>query len=862
MGKKSDEIFKMRPEVLSGFSNQYPAAAPFQSPRDPDRIDTTHYSPLKFVHSFRLTDGGVEMGVDDAGVRVDILRDDVIRLKITRTGVFDEQPTFAVNADTSRMRAEFEIIDGESSIIVKTAKMSLAIGKNPFSLDAYRADKSVIFESARLAGGYTGAYMFLNDGFLIERSCALEDAIYGLGEKTGRFNRKGRNFVLWNTDVLNPDASGRFHTNLAANDPRRDPASTDFDPYYVSIPFFHHLTGSGGAAAGFFVDNGYLAHFEFEDTLRFRYHFSGGEYTEYVFAGPGLREILGRYTELTGRISAPPIWTLGYHQCRWHGYTQSDIDRMADRFRHESIPCDALWLDIEHMNGYRVFTWNERTFPDVRKMFKKLGERKFRAISIVDPGVKIEPGYSVYDSGLKHDAFCKTPGGHIYSGQVWPGRTAFPDFSREEVRRWWGGLNAAHVQSGLAGIWNDMNEPATGDIPEHAMRFGNGADSHERYHNQYALLMAMATKDGLLAAMPEKRTFILSRAGFAGIQRYAANWMGDNMARWDHLGISIPMALGLGLSGQAFVGADVGGFAESTNPELFLRWMQCGVLTPFCRNHNNAGCVAQYPWSFGGAVQELLRKSIELRYRLIPAIYTAFVESSETGLPIQRPLALDYQDDATAREVEDQYLLGENVLVAPVLIAGATARQVYLPNGSWRNWFTGERFVGPQFIIAATPMEHIPVYIREGAVIPMWPEAPPSTMDYFPDSIELHVFTPGDDGVFVSHLQEDDGITFAYRDGAVYRSRISLSRSGDDLALDVLTTGNGFPQFARTGFVIVFHGQSPSEVEIGGRQFSVRHGTVRFPNCGESFKLTARFGMEELPYQHRNGDLQLAAAPE
>ena len=367
---------------------------------------------------------------------------------------------------------------------------------------------------------------------------------------------------------------------------------------------------------------------------------------------------------------------------------------------------------------------------------------------------------------------CKTEGGDVYIGEVWPGDTAFPDFVTEDGRTWWGELNAAHVQSGLAGIWNDMNEPATGAMPPERMRFNRGQDSHERWHNQYALLMAMGTREGLLEAMPELRTFILSRAGFAGIQRYAANWMGDNQARWDHLWLSIPMANGFGLSGQPFVGADVGGFAGHSNAELFLRWLQYGALTPFCRNHSMLGDVDQYAWAWGDAVLAEARRAIELRYRLLPYIYSAFITATETGAPVQRPLVFDHQYDAAVRDIDDQYLFGPDLLVAPVYEPRTTARQVYLPAGEWYDWHTGERFTGPRFVIAETPMDRIPLYARAGAVIPMWPSAPAST-DERPDVIELHVFDASDAETHVSFLQEDDGLTL---DGPARRTRARAHR--------------------------------------------------------------------------------------
>lgn len=302
-----------------------------------------------------------------------------------------------------------------------------------------------------------------------------------------------------------------------------------------------------------------------------------------------------------------------------------------------------------------------------------------------------------------------------------------------------------------------MNEPATGAIDPGAMRFEGGRSEHERFHNQYALLMAMGTSAGLLDAMPDQRTFVLSRAGFAGIQRYAANWMGDNLSRWDHLWLSIPMASGLGVSGQAFVGADIGGFHGSSNPELFLRWMQYGVLTPFCRNHSEIGNVDQYAWAFGEAIQDLVREAVKLRYRLLPYLYATFLNAAQTGAPVQRPLVFDYQYDPVVRDIDDEYLLGPDLLVAPVVHAGQTARQVYLPQGDWYDWHTDDVLAGSRYVLTPTPMDRIPIYARAGAVIPMWPEAPSSTAGYQPAVIELHLFVPAADGTLARRSSRTTG---------------------------------------------------------------------------------------------------------
>ena len=794
---------------------------------------------MRFVRVDSVADNarGLSAELHGERLRIDVVRDDVVRVKISRGGTFDESPTYALCVDPLSEHVEFTVQRADGVVRLRTSALVVALWLDPFRLDVHRTDGSPVVETAPDAEGRYWAYATLNDAFTMRRRCRQEDPIYGLGEKTGHHNRRGRDFTLWNTDVLNPDSSGEFTAGRSAGDPRSDRTSTEFDPYYVSIPFFYHQAYPAGSMAASFVDNGYRAGYDFTHAEEYRISFAGGQYTEYIFAGPDMPEILSAYTWLTGRTAPPPLWSLGYHQCRWFDYTQDAVERIAARHRENGIPCDALWLDIGYMDGYRVFTWDTEAFPDVAGMLARLGAEGFRVITIIDPGVKYEPGYQIFDDGLERDVFCRTEGGDVYLGQVWPGNTAFPDFVTERARTWWGRLNAAHVQSGLAGIWNDMNEPATGSIAPSAMRFDSGRASHERFHNQYALLMAMATTAGLREAMPELRTFVLSRAGFAGIQRYAANWMGDNMSRWDHLWLSMPMAAGFGISGQAFVGADIGGFAGSSNGELFLRWMQYGTLTPFCRNHSSIGNVDQYVWAFGDVIRDLVREAIRLRYRLMPYLYAAFLRAAETGAPVQRPLVFDHQYDPTVRDIDDEYLLGPDLLVAPVYAAGATARQVYLPAGGWYDWHTGALVGGNRYLNVAVSMDRIPIYARGGAVIPMWPEAPASTSGYHPSTIELHVFVPAADGTYESTLQEDDGLSFDALEGARYRTTFALTRSGDRVEVRADVDGEGYPEFAREAFRVVIHGATPQAARLDGVEVRATGPAFMLPNAGTRFVL-------------------------
>jgi alpha-glucosidase len=781
---------------------------------------------------------GALIHLDDEMLRVDVIRPDILRLKISRGKTFDEQPTFACCFDMPA-KEEFELEETDEQVIVRTSRLELRVRREPFAFAVYRPDGSVIFESATEKEQTVG-YGTDNDRFVLQRKYRPDDAIFGLGEKTHRLNRKGRNFIMYNNDLPHHQASEI--RALPEGDPRKDVSSTKYDPYYISIPFFYRMDGSRQdyPVAGFFLDNGYKVHYEFEDQTTYRVQALGGQYTEYVMAGPSMKQVLEAYTFLTGRMSVPPIWALGFHQCRWNRYSQENLLNLAKKMREHEFPCDVMWLDIDYMDGYRVFTWDKELFPDVPKMLEQFREQGFRAITIIDPGVKYEKGNELFEDGKKRNVFCKTESGALFTGYVWPGRTVFPDFVKPEARKWWGELNANHVKSGLAGIWNDMNEPSVStEVAEADMRFDRDGKNwpHDRYHNQYALLMAMGTAEGLRAALPEERSFVLSRAGFAGIQRYAANWLGDNFARWDHLWMSMPMSMGMSVSGQPFVGADVGGFAEYCSDELFARWMQYAALTPFFRNHMACGSADRYPWSYGRAIAEIVRDAVKLRYRLLPYLYSAFVHTSETGEPVMRPLVYEFQHDRSARDIDDEYLLGNALLVAPIYREGETRRRVYLPQGSWTDWWTGEMLKGQRFITAEAPLDRIPMFARGGSVIPMLTEAPQTTMRYQTEMVELKVVVPAGDGEWTSTLQEDDGTSTGYRNGAYLRTTFTVTRQGGKVSVTAGSSGKGFNSFARRRFRISLLGARAAMAKVDGREALWPTDGLILPNAGEAFRL-------------------------
>jgi alpha-glucosidase len=598
---------------------------------------------------------------------------------------------------------------------------------------------------------------------------------FGFGERTGKLNKHGSRVLLWN-----------FDPHMGHSD--------ETWAMYSSIPFFINVREQHPPLTyALLLDSAALTEVDLgatrADRLTFGCGAGGGALTYYFFAGSGeeaVQSILARYTELTGRMSLPPRWALGNHQCRWSYYPDSQVRDLAQTFRARNLPCDALWLDIDYMDGYRDFTWDPQRFPDPRGLSNDLHAQGFKLVTIVDPGVKQEPTYPIYQQGVESGYFCRTPDGQVFHGPVWPGMTAFPDYSRAEVRAWWGEQQAALTGVGVDGIWNDMSEPSLIEAfaPQPALPPGrtlapevqHGANgqplSHAEFHNAYGAMMARAAYEGLERLHPGKRPFVLSRSIFAGSQRFTALWTGDNSSTWEHLHMAIPQCLNIGLSGIPFVGVDVGGFWGDSNGELLARWTQLGALLPFCRNHSAIGTIQQEPWAFGEPFESIIRRYLELRYRLLPYLTTLFHEAATTGAPVMRPLFWHYLDDLAAREIEDQFLLGRDLLVAPVYKEGASARRLYLPAGEWFLFWSGERFQGPGWIEVRAPLDELPLLVHGGAILPLGPvmqhtEERPTD----PLTLALYASARSPDADESFRLYEDDGETTGYRSGDFCQTR-------------------------------------------------------------------------------------------
>lgn len=522
---------------------------------------------------------------------------------------------------------------------------------------------------------------------------------YGLGERTGFLDKKGRIWENWTTDEFN-------HT------PRQD-------PLYQAHPFL--LTLDGGTAAGVFLDETWRTLFDLgaSEPERTLIHTDGPTFDLYLIPGPEPKDVLRRFTELVGRAPMPPLWALGFHQCRWGYANETTVRAVVEEYRQHRIPLDAIWLDIDYMDGYKVFTFSPDRFPDPAALTADLRRKGVRTVVIVDPGVKKEPGYAVYESGHTGTHYVRNARDEEFVDRVWPAPAVWPDFTRADVRAWWGEWHRVYVEAGVAGIWNDMNEPSAFGTPSKTLPEAarHGAHTHAEMHNVYGSSMCRATRDGLQRLAPDRRPFVLTRSGFSGIQKHAWVWTGDNHSYWEHLEACIPMLLNLGLSGVPFVGCDIGGFSDDADAELATRWTWLAAFFPFMRNHAGKATRRQEAYAFGEPYTSAMRAAIEQRYRLLPTLYTLARQATEDGLPIMRPLLLDYPQDPDTAAMHDQFLCGPDLLVAPILRPGQTHRLVYLPEGRWQDMRAGTVHTGPTRIVASAGLDSIPLFQRAGSAV-------------------------------------------------------------------------------------------------------------------------------------------------
>ncbi|SDK47916.1 glycoside hydrolase family 31 protein [Sediminibacillus albus] len=698
---------------------------------------------------------------ENGRVAIQFYTDSIVRIVMNPDGEpeLDRSQTVVAEPDNIIVKEDFSA----DTYSLKTSKIELKIDREPFRVSVNDLEGNEL-----VSEGERGMAYRENGEVIVYKQMYKKDHFYGFGEKAGFLDKRGEVNEMWNTDVYAPH-------------------NPETDPLYQSIPYF--MTLRQGKAHGVYFDNTFRTSFDMRSNAdRYSFHAEGGQLDYYVMAGPKPKQVLEQYTHLTGRMPLPPKWAIGYHQSRYSYQTEEEVREIAQNFIDRDIPIDVLHLDIHYMNGYRVFTFDNERFPDPEQLIKDLRGMGIRAVPIVDPGVKKDPEYPVYQEGVRQNLFCKYLEGNIYFGDVWPGTSAFPDFTDEKVRNWWGRKHAFYTDMGIEGIWNDMNEPAvfnetkTMDVEVMHSNDGNPA-THRELHNVYGMLMGKATYEGLKEQLDGKRPFLLTRAGFAGVQRYAAVWTGDNRSFWEHLQMSLPMVMNLGLSGVPFTGPDVGGFAHHTNAELLVRWTQVGAFTPFFRNHSVIGSLYQEPWQFGELYEAIMKKYIQMRYRWLPHIYSLFAQASKEGLPVMRPLFMEFPEDEKTYNLNDQFMIGDNVIIAPILAPSVEDRAVYLPDGEWVDYRTGDVYQGRNTYLIHAELEDMPIFIKRGTAVMQadWV----SNQDKTWKSITMDIYAGEQGESYRFSYYDDDGETFAYQQGRFLAMEIEVASKADAVYLDI-----------------------------------------------------------------------------
>ncbi|MGU8225093.1 glycoside hydrolase family 31 protein [Clostridium perfringens] len=710
---------------------------------------------LRVFKNYEINHNNIDIYFSNMKITLTMFENDIVKVfigdkyeeSISTNGVVDDLG-----------KGEFIVEEDSNFVIVKGTKVLTFVDKNTTEISFRDLEGNIINEDFQPSFKDEEGNVYISK----VNDCL---AYYGLGEKGGDLNKKGCYTENFNTD-----------------DPETD---DDSITYYKTIPFYVALKEE--ATYGIFFDNSFRSYFDMGKEMGDRIFFGaiGGQIQYYFIPGENIKEVVKNYTALTGRMEMPPLWSLGYQQCRFSYFSQEELRELVKTFEEKDIPLDVVYLDIDYMDGFRVMTFKTPNFDDAAGLISDLKEKGIRTITIIDPGVKVDEEYDVFKRGKEGNHFTKKLDGEMFIGAVWPGDSAFPDFSNKDCREWWKSeLKKFISEHGMDGIWNDMNEPCVFNNDHKTMletclhNSDNGVIEHKEFHNRYGFEMSRCSKEAQEELHPNERGFSMTRATYAGGQRYSSVWTGDNMSLWSQMRMSISMNANLGISGFSFVGNDVSGFGLDSSEELFVRWMEMGPFIPIFRNHSNMYTRRQEPWAFGPRAEKIAKKSIELRYELLPYIYDLYYISHKEGLPIFRPMIMEYEKDMNLLNMREQFMLGENMLVAPVLYEGERSKTVYLPKGSWFNYFTMEKLQGGKWYKLPCELDEILVFVKEGAIIPTYNKKFRNVKER-PKNILLKVFGENAKGFHYN----DDGHSMEYLEGKYTYMDIKVVDGKEELKL-------------------------------------------------------------------------------
>lgn len=710
---------------------------------------------LRVFKNYKINHNNIDIYFSNMKITLTMFENDIVKVFI---GDKYEESISTNGVVDNLEKGEFIVEEDSNFVIIKGTKVLTFVDKNTTEISFKDLDGNIINEDFQPSFKDEKGNVYISK----VNDCL---AYYGLGEKGGDLNKKGCYTENFNTD-----------------DPETD---DDSITYYKTIPFYVALKEE--ATYGIFFDNSFRSYFDMGKEMGDRIFFGaiGGQIQYYFIPGENIKEVVKNYTALTGRMEMPPLWSLGYQQCRFSYFSQEEVRELVKTFEEKDIPLDVVYLDIDYMDGFRVMTFKTPNFDDAAGLISDLKEKGIRTITIIDPGVKVDEEYDVFKRGKEGNHFTKKLDGEIFIGAVWPGDSAFPDFSNKDCREWWKSeLKKFISEHGMDGIWNDMNEPCVFNNDHKTMletclhNSDNGVIEHKEFHNRYGFEMSRCSKEAQEELHPNERGFSMTRATYAGGQRYSSVWTGDNMSLWSQMRMSISMNANLGISGFSFVGNDVSGFGLDSSEELFIRWMEMGPFIPIFRNHSNMYTRRQEPWAFGQRAEKIAKKSIELRYELLPYIYDLYYISHKEGLPIFRPMIMAYEKDMNLLNMREQFMLGENMIVAPVLYEGERSKTVYLPKGSWFNYFTSEKLQGGKWYKLPCELDEILVFVKEGSIIPTYNKKFRNVKER-PKNILLKVFGENAKGFHYN----DDGHTMEYLEGKYTYMDIKVVDGKEELKL-------------------------------------------------------------------------------
>ncbi len=739
-------------------------------------IAQTNLKEVGNIKTVKIDGQNIKITTDVAFIEAMVFSPSLIRIRMDKQAL---KKDFSYAVVSAPQQTKVSITQNDKEIIVATDSLKAIFQKKPYSVAFYNMEGIVISEDEK---GLTTSWV--GEEVTTYKKMQEGERFIGLGEKTGDLDRKGNGYTNWNTDAYG--------------------YQTGQDPLYATIPFYigiHHNLNYG-----IFMDNTFQTDFNFgASNNRFSsFAARGGEMNYYFIYHKSVADIIKSYTSLTGRMKMPPLWSLGYQQNRYTYYPDTEVLRIAQTLREKKIPADGITLDIHYMDKYQLFTWDKVRFPNPKGLTDKLKEIGFKTTVIVDPGIKVVPGAAAFDRGIQQDAFIKYVDGKYYTGQVWPGWCHFTDYSSEIGRKYWRSEMKFFSDNGVSGIWNDMNEIATWGQKMSSnvlFDFEGRKASHLEAHNVYGSLMARTSYEGYIANTKNERPFILTRAGYAGLQKYTAIWTGDNRSEDSHMMAGVRLINSLGLSGVAFTGMDVGGFTGGASTNLFARWMQLGSFTPYFRNHSAINTKSSEPWTYGEEVTDISRNYVSLRYKLLPYLYSSFYEATQTGMPVNRSLAIDntFDNDIYNPAFQNQFLFGQSIMVAPVE-GGKDFMKLYFPKSNWYDLYTDELNMGGTKKMLELSLAKLPVFVKESSIIPMQ-SLVQSTSIAPTDTLVVHIYKGNATNHFIYY--EDDGKSFDYEKGVFYKRNIIYNANANQI---IFENAEGQMGSKFNNIAIVLHG--------------------------------------------------------